>query len=594
MLKNYKKVLFFALFCFFVFLLASFATAPGLAHTSNTTGLNVTNNLASRMQESVGITKFNIYNSNFQSQDHLITGNSANVSPLLGQTLVQTGSKIDLSTVTPESDNVALGSTGVNLYDRPAYSTTFLNETYNAAVESNSTATTVTSMAISNHGTAGSFEVANDAVAASNYATQATVFAFDFTNNGVYTDAGDKAYLPIDPNLVQWLGVKSTFSASPNSADYGLLSIAYTRSTGVDYTVNVKMWATTGTNAWSGVGSTADNQATFNVYSSSGVFNALQYKISTLFQKDSSETGGIIGIHSITWKGLVAGASDSVTIGSTGIGLFNNYVAWSSNSDVQSTFNIDGASNLPIFDSADDLLSTSYTASTATSSLPLIHDFSGIVTIPQAIRYLSFTGVLSLQPTTDSYSSSQAVTSTNYFLTTENVYFDSRGISAIKTFANIFTISSVNINVTIDDSILEFTTHYQDNLYQSTAGDYANSFVVNGIAKGNTYEPNWALSTVSGSTSPKTQVQYAMSTFSATVFSLDHIVLMIYTKSNFNVQVSSSVANNNNVVAVSSNNNSGNSLMYIVLAVGGVVVIIILIARKEEKDGHKGNRNKKH
>ncbi len=557
-----------AVFITTLFLVSTFGLIPATA---------VSNNFPGSPAESVAGSYY-AYNPNYLTTDNFISGTTLNASGALRQTLDQTGTKIQLSSVTPESDNIALGSTGVNLYDRPAYSKTMLNDTANSATYTAANAT-VAGLAVSNHATSQTMSVTNKL----GYTTvnQETVFGFDLTNNGAYTDAGDLNYLPLNPSsTVLWAGVQTTWGASPNAGDYWQTQFNFTTTTGTDYMFVIDMHATTGTNGWTNVGSTADHEAIFNIYSASGVFNAIQFNIGTLFSKDSSETGTIIGLHLINEKCYMVGASDSASFKATGFGLFNNYVALTSNSDVQKTFNIDGASNLPIFDTADDLLSTSYTASSATSTVSLLNDLTGAITLKENIRYIEFTGVFTIQPTSTSTISSTQVTGQSYYLTTLNLNFDSRGLASLITYANVYSITSVNFNFTVDDSVLPFTTRYQDNLYQATAGDYAPALTVNGIQKGNTWEIGWAASTVSGSASPKTQVQYTMTTFSATQYSTDTLVAKIYTKIGYSGAISSSVVTGaGGPVIASSSSSSSNMNFYILAGIVGALIVGVLVIR---------------
>ena len=290
----------------------------------------------------------------------------------------------------------------------------------------------------------------------------------------------------------------------------------------------------------------------------------------------------------------MAGASDSVTMALTNIAVFNDRIAITDNTDNNNNYNFDGASNLPtgLFDTDSDIVGSSITASAVDSSMPLISDFSGSITTINTIRKIVFTGVMSIQPTSASSSTSAAVSGTNYFLTTENVYFDTRAIADFTAFSNMFVIGNVQVNVTIDDSVLEFTTHYQQNLYHPS-GDYKTSFVVNDINKGDTFETAWAASGVSGSTAPKSQVQYDITDFSATVYALDHIVLMIYTKSSYNVQVSTSTAQGaGGSPIIASTSTASNMNFYIIAGIIGAGIVGVLVIRsKNMKKGRRG-RNK--
>lgn len=497
----------------------------------------ISNNLASQAELSVPLTAMNVYNSYYKPEDYLANSTHINVSPIDEFTLLKTKSELDLEYLTVESDDILL-TEDISLYDR-SYSKTFFNDTFESGTESNATATTVnTEFTISSRGTSATANVTNDAVGATNNVYWRSYMGFDSNGDGDYSDAEDKAYLPLGGYEWFYIGVETDFSSSPNAGTYGQISLVFERSSGTDYTVSIRMYEGSGDTGWSGVGSTADDSAVFKAYDSDDAFIGISIPIGTMFAEDSSETGTIVGLDYPEAKIVLAGASDSVQLTVKNLAVFNNQPALTDRTDDDDDFDDRNSAGIAagVHDSDSDYLFTKITEGATESydsKIALNNDLNGWIPTLVSIRYARFDGYASIQPSTGT-STSVAVSGTNYYLTTETISFDTRDIDALTTFSNIYSWGNVQFNITIDDSVFPFTTNYEENLV---------SFTVNQLDKYNTFKSAWEADGVSGSTSPKSEVQYDLTDPDTTTGQVDEFTVGFYTDDSYSIsQVETSSA----------------------------------------------------
>ncbi|MEW5821829.1 MAG: hypothetical protein AB1782_16665 [Cyanobacteriota bacterium] len=528
-------------------------------------GQGVSNNLPSKAEYSVALTYFYGYNSNYKTTDHYITGTTFDLSFIDGFQLEKDDTVLDITGSTWESDDINLKD-GVTLYDRSEYSLTFLNATYNSATEANSTRISTTSnMAVSGRETTGS-ATAGTAYDASSVYWESNLY-FDQNGDGDYVDALDKAYLPLSGTEYFYVCFSNNFNTSVNAATYGEISLHFEMTSGTDYVIYVRGYYGNGDAGWSSVGSTADNQAIFSVYDGDGLYIALQIPLADLLSEDENEVGSVLGLDLIRTKMNFGATDEAITLTAKNIAVFDSYLSLTDKYDDDNDFDFRSSGGIisnPWDD--NDIIATTITESTTDTidnTMPLLADYSGSFTLSKNARFLKFTGVCSIQPSTYSYSSAS---SEGLYLTTENIVFDTRGIDDLDTLSNVLSWSTLKFNITIDDAVLHYTSDYEDNLV---------SFVVEGLDKKSTFESSWSASTVTDDS----EIQYDVDDPSTTTGSYQEISLGYYTQSVY----SSTTATTGGGGGVTTTSSNDMTMIYVVVGLVALVTLWYLFVRKDNK-----------
>jgi hypothetical protein len=450
---------------------------------------------------SVALTYFSPYNDEYKLDDVLIEEGRAD---LMFLKLEKDDTKLDLANSVFESNFPTI--VGAN-----EYSLTLTNTTYNAGVTDGKT---VNTEATSNSAeTLVTFKATSNATAVGQYAYARSMMAWDSNDDGDYTDAGDKGYLPHDENVK----ILANFQMDCEGTDddtYASVKFVFETTTATDYTVHVKGVEGAGDTGWD---LTTANGATFAFYDADDTSMVITIPLANVLDEDS-ESVSIIGLDYIEIYTYVDQASEYVQAELRNAAIFTNYPALTDSSDDDDDFDFRNAAGIAenMHDDMDRLFTAITEGGTEAydNDMELNSDIENEINLFSDARYLYFTGVASMEPTQASYGSSDTSTS-GMFQTDESLIFDTRDIDDLEALANILSVSNWQFNCTMDDTILYDTTDYENNLI---------SFVVDDLEKKNTYKSEWEAA------SDDEEVQYDIADPSTTTGAYTEIQLSYFTK----------------------------------------------------------------
>lgn len=466
---------------------------------------------------SVSLNAFTPFDIAYNPNDNLLEAKNLDLTQMpTGFKLNKEKTNLDLNSITAISDSSYFIFNGVNI--SKDYSGTFFNDTVNAVVETEAVAgagTEVTAIAGGSAGTAitGAYHGNGSLVTA----TYTSDLGGDLNQDGDFVDSGDRTYFPISGNnfymLIQILADQNATSTT----DYASIKATFSTA-GSDFSVEIRSFMGSGDSGWVFTTTTA-------IYSA---YDADNTGISVIIPfaeivSDASASVNMKGLDKIDYIFNIDEAGNQITLTSHNVAIFSDWPSYSDAVDDDEDRDFNDAGNVfanPWDD--NDLLQTSVVeAGTETwdNTLPLLVDQSGLVTLSHEFKYLDFSGVVSIDPTTGSTVVSSAVSGVaNKYLTTETLYFDTTAIEPLKTPGNVWTYTNVQLNVTIDDQVLYDSVDYEENLVE---------FIdTNGISQKNVFKSAWSATTVTDDS----EIQYDQSDFSSTTGALEDYVLQYYTR----------------------------------------------------------------
>lgn len=476
---------------------------------------------ASNFEMHIPLTSMTAYTSDYKTTDYIISGTKVDLSDYPGFTLLKDDSYLDLGASTFDSADFTVVS-GTSYYDR-TYSHSFVNTSYNAAVTGGTAPTETTPWAVSVRDTSAHGKATAGGGAGTIQWT--SDIAYDFDGNGDFTDSSDLDHLPLPLDAWLYVTFKTDHTGTVNAGTYGALDLIFDRDTGTDYTVSIRAFQGSGDTGWASVGGGADNLAVFNAYDADNQWLAMSLPIGEIFIEDSSETGNINGLAGIRPRVNFAAASEVVDIYSTNIAIFEAQPAFTDRYDNGGNWDWNDAGGIAAgaMDTDSDFLQTKIVEGATESydsTINLLKEVQNSITTLENGRLLTFAGIAVIKPT--GTSSSSVVTSTNYYLTTESLTFDTLWIGdndIIDTFANVFVWGDVKLNFTVDDNLLKFIDPYSDSIV---------SFKVTGQAdKTDEFKALLDAAGVQGSDVPYSEVQYDIATPTGSV---DTYELKYYSK----------------------------------------------------------------
>jgi len=456
---------------------------------------------------SLAVTSFSPYTEDFKLDDALIEDK---IVDLMFLKLEKDATKLDLASSVWESNFQTV--TG-----NEEYSETITNATYNAG--------TVDGMTINTEATSNSaetlvtFKGTSNATAVLQHASAKSMMAWDSNDDGDYVDSGDKDYLPHDENVKYLINFQMDSDAS--AAALGEVRLVFQTTTAQDYTVRVISSFAAGDSGWD---LTTSNGADFVCYDADDVSIVVTIPLANVLDEDA-ESVSILGLDYIELYGYTAEASKYVQCELRNAAIFTNYPAFTDSSDDDDDFDFRDAGGI-VANSADDMdrLFTIITESGTEAydnDMELNSDIESEINLFTAARYLKFTGIASMEPTSASYSSVDGTVAAQ-FITSESLIFDTREIDDLESLSNVLTVSNWQFNCTMDDTILYDTTDYENNLI---------SFVLNNLDKKNTFKSAWEAAT------DDVEVQYDNADPSTTTGAFAEIQLSYYSKIDYGAGV---------------------------------------------------------
>jgi hypothetical protein len=451
----------------------------------------------------VQLTYFSPYNVENKIKDALISGNTVD---LMFLEAIQGNTKLDLGKSVWES-------TFSTIVNNNAYSDTLGNASWNTAT---SDGMTVTTEATANSAeTLVTFKGTSNATAVAQYAQALSYFAWDGNDDGDYVDTADRGYLPHDENIFILVNNEMTSEDTDDSA-YSTVEIILETTTSTDYSIILKFWEKAGDSGWD---FTTSNGATLEFFDCSGSPIVTTLDIAAILEADS-ESVAILGSDYFKQYVYRETASKYVQNELKNIAYYTSQPAFTDDVDGDSDWDMDGSDEyIDGIDGTDFLFTiiTQDTTDTYDSSQELLADQSGSIITKVPARYLYFTGAMAVYPDAGSSYGSSTIESGKY-LTTESLSFDTREINSLDSLANVLSVSTWKLNMTLEDSICWDTDHYVNNLV---------AFSDNGIDK---FE---VLKTAFTVTVDDSEVQYDIADPSTSDGDLDSLSLQVYTKVNY-------------------------------------------------------------
>ncbi len=494
-------------------------------------------NIVGNPELSIPLTAFTPYSSSYKTTDSLISGKTIDLSTVKGFELLKTKTELDLSLSTFESDDVLLKDL-LSLYDRPAYSKTFINSTYQAGTATNTTIASELAVSMSDTKMIANATTAA-AVTGDPIAIWDKTMAYDASTpaNAIYTDTGDLGYMPLPNSDIHfYVGWSVNHIASIEAASYAGVELHFERAAGNDYVVRFRSYQEAGDSGWSAIStSSASNDIIFSAYDADADFIGVTFNLADLLSEDSADnTADIIGLDIIRYKMNFEAVSEWQLLTVRNVAIFTSRPAVTDNVDDDADYDWNDAGNIAagMHDSDSDILGTMITEGGTEAydwKIPLASDQVDSMALFKYARYLTFDGTAriafdSAVPAEYSISSS-LVSGQIYYLTTLDLDFDTRGIDDLDTFSNVFVWGDMKFNFTVDDSKLPFTIDWENNLYSKDGEVVKEAFVIDNVAKGLTYKSSWEASTVSD----ESEVQYDISNPDTTTGGVMQIVLKVYT-----------------------------------------------------------------
>ncbi len=487
----------------------------------------------------VQLTYFSPYNSEYKLDDPLIVDKSID---LLFLEAMRSSTKLDLGKSVWES-------TFSTITGNSAYSLTMGNATWDTAT---SDGMTVNTQATCNAPeTLVSFKATTNGTAVAQYAQTISYFSYDSNGDGDYVDTADKSYLPHDENIHILVNNEMTCEGT-DAQTYTQVDVVLETTTSQDYTISIKYWYTAGDSGWD---FTTGNGATLEFFDVSGIPIVAGLDVAAILDADS-ESVNILGTDYLKQYLYEDVASEYVQNEVKNIAYFTAIPAFTDATDGNNDWDMDGDDEyFSGIDQTDYLFTVVTQAGTDAydNSQELLADHSGSITTITPARYLYFTGAMAVYPTSGSNWDSAFVSQGKY-LTKETLTFDTREINTLKTLANVLSVSTWKMNMTLEDAIMWDTDHYENNLV---------TFTDQGIDQVETLRPAWTVTT------DDSEVTYDNSDPSTTTGDLDSYYLEYYTASDLGSQ---------DVTTTDSDSGSGPTSGSTDFGFEAVIVVVIILA----------------
>ena len=487
----------------------------------------------------VQLTYFSPYNSEYKLDDPLIVGTSVDMLFFESE---RGSTALDLGKSVWESNFPTILSNS-------AYSETLGNATYNAGtVDGHTINTEATSNAAE---TLITFKSTSNGTAVAQYAQAISQFAYDGNGDGDYVDTADKHYLPHDENIHIIVNNECTFEGT-GAATIAQFQIAFKTTTTTDYTIYLKYTVGNGDAGWD---FTTANGATFDYFDVSGQPLVITLSLAQILDADS-ESVNILGTNELKFRNDNAEATKYMIQELKNFAIYTAMPAFTDDHDGNSNWDMDGSDEyFSGIDQTDYIFTTiaQDTTDTFDNSQEFLLDQSSTITTCIPARYLYFTGAMSIYPT-GSWTST--FVESGKWLTKESLTFDTRALDDLITYANVLSVSTWKLNMTMDRLIMWDTDNYENNLV---------SFTDQGNDKVETLRSAWTTSI------DDAEVTYDNSDPSTTDGDLDAYYLEYYTASD---QGSQNVEEDDDGVVVVTPSDSGSG--DVLLGVGVIAFITIV------------------
>lgn len=439
--QNMKKL---ALMLSMIFLLGIMAAAIPVSGASVSTPLKAKHTLT-------GAT-LTAFDSDYDSRDFLIAS----------------GSQLDLDKVIvglilPDEDvSVNLAETSLmsdaSIDSESDFSRTFINSSYNDAVES-----TAADVAVDSQLSSSFADVRMDAnvrfnTSSAETATWYSYLATDVNGDGDYEDSADEHYRTSIGGQGQILYFNMMADWNVSDADnYAKLIWSFETTGSADYDVEIVLYTGTGDSAWSNVDSAGEDKITLSLYDTDAEVIALGMEISELIQMDLGDNPPISGLDEIIVEVGTNNAAAEVDVRINNIAVFGDMPAATDRTDNDEDWELDGASGglwTGLHDDNDFLITsvTEGASETYDYTVPLYNKIeTSPYAMPQDAKIIQFTGNMYYLPQEWSVSS---VAKGAFWETTELWTYDTTDIDDLKTPSNVITWGDTYYNMTLSQSVI--------------------------------------------------------------------------------------------------------------------------------------------
>ena len=438
--KNMKKI---ALMLSAIFLMGMVAAVMPIAATTTTTPLYA-------KQTFTGIT-LNAFDSDYDSRDYImVSGNQINLDAVV-EDLVLPDDDVSVNL----AETCLISDAAIDSEDD--FSSTFINSTFNTAVESSAPDVHVDSQLTSSYA-----DVRMDANVRFNTSGVETAawysyLATDTNGDGDYEDSADKHYRISIGGQGQYIYWNALADWNVTDDDNYLLLTWSFKTTGNDYDMEIYFYTGSGDSAWSNIDSAAEDKCTLSLYDTDNTAIALAMDIAEVIQMDLGDNPSISGLNELIVEVGTDNAAAEVDVRINNFAVFTDIPAATDKTDNDDDWDLNGAAGglwTGLWDDNDFLITEVTEGATESydSTVPLYTKIEvSPYAMPQDAKYIQFTGNVYCFPQEWSVSSD---VKDGYYETSEIWTFDSTSIDDFKTPANVFTWTDVYYNMTLTQDIL--------------------------------------------------------------------------------------------------------------------------------------------
>lgn len=382
--------------------------------------------------------------------------------------LIASGNQLDLDKVTAglilPDDVCSVNLAETSLKSDPAidsesdFSSTFVNNTYDNAVESTDANVAVDSQLTSSYGNTRMGATVRFNTSGAETATWTSYMATDSNEDGDYEDSADRHWRTSIGGSGQVLYWNALADWNVTDTD-NFMSITWSFETvgANDYDVIIIFMTGSGDSAWSGISSSADNSITLTLYDTDNQAIALGMSLQELDQMDLGDSPVISGLDEIIVQVGTDNANAEVDVRINNFCVFTEIPSITDGTDNDDDWDLNGATGGLWSGAGDDndFLVTSVTEGATEAYDSEVALYNKIETspyaMPQDAKIITFTGNMYYYPQEWSVSS---VSKSGYYETTELWTFDTTAINDLKTPSNVIAWTDTIYNMTLSQEVL--------------------------------------------------------------------------------------------------------------------------------------------
>ncbi len=399
-----------------------------------------------------------LFDSDYNSRDFcIVSGSQLDLDKIVeGIVLPDDDLSVDLS------ETSLVGDSAID--SESDFSATFINNTYNAGVESSAPDSHVDSEL------SGAYaDTRMDASVRFNTSGVETVswtslLATDENGDGDYEDSADRHWrtsIGKSGQIIYW-NIMADWNVS-DTDNYLKLTWSFKTTGANDYDVEIIHYTGTGDSAWSNADSSGEDKITLSLYDTDAAHVALAASIDELLQMDLGDNPVISGLNELIVEVGTDHANAEVDVRINNLCVFSDYPAVTDNTDNDDDYDLDGATGglmTGVHDDNDFLITAITEGGTETydSTVVLYEKIeTSPYTMPVEAKIITFTGNFYYYPT--EWDIDSTAEGSNWE-TTEVFTFDTTSFDDFQTMSNVLSWTDTYINMTLSQNVL--VSGYED------------------------------------------------------------------------------------------------------------------------------------